>query len=99
MVLVAKMTHRFCILQYHVYIYHREVSNIFFRSVEQVGNDLMSAGFHREVSDIFSVCRTGRQRLDERGVSPRGERHFFRSVGLPGATSGKGQRRPEFLRI
>ena len=25
---------------------------------------------------FVSVCRTGRQRLDERGVSPRGERHF-----------------------
>ena len=52
-VLVAKMTHIFCILQYHVYIYITE-----------------------RWATFFSVCRTGRQRLDERGVSPRGERHF-----------------------
>ena len=54
MVLVAKMTHIFCTLQYHVYIYiSPRGEQHFFRSVEQVGNDLMSAGFHREASDIF----------------------------------------------
>ena len=35
-----------------IYISPRGEQHLF-RSVEQVGNDLMSAGFHREASDIF----------------------------------------------